>query len=316
MIRFRCPKCDSQMEVDDAFAGRPARCPTCGVEMRVPRAEEAVPVGPMVEKPRPGVTTVKIGGETVEVMPPVDTMALVSVVLAVLSVALMVVVALFIPLAFPWTTGMGLGALVAFLAAMTGLPSYHNVRRSRGRKRGKTLALIAMAAGGLLCISMGAGALAGVYRILSQPTCEDRLQVIYTALRAHADDHDGRLMPTSLERLVEEGYLEAKEWLRCPAQQVVPGTVTYTAYLSPTLPINVRDPIFPPDLMIVSDGLPLDAHKDGMVRVLLLNGDVQLVPVREWESWKRRQATLRQEVAEKAAEREAERKKTPEGGGP
>ena len=40
MIRFRCPNCESQMEVDESFAGRPARCPTCGCDMKVPKEGE------------------------------------------------------------------------------------------------------------------------------------------------------------------------------------------------------------------------------------------------------------------------------------
>ena len=43
MIRFRCPKCEGRMEVDEAFANRAMRCPTCGQDLKVPKKGEATP---------------------------------------------------------------------------------------------------------------------------------------------------------------------------------------------------------------------------------------------------------------------------------
>ena len=38
MIRFQCT-CGKQLKVEDAVAGRAARCPHCGTQVRVPQAE-------------------------------------------------------------------------------------------------------------------------------------------------------------------------------------------------------------------------------------------------------------------------------------
>ena len=40
MIRFECPDCNKNLTVDDAKAGRLARCPGCGQKVRIPELED------------------------------------------------------------------------------------------------------------------------------------------------------------------------------------------------------------------------------------------------------------------------------------
>ncbi len=304
MIRFRCPKCDSQMEVDESFAGRPARCPTCGVELRVPKAE--TPRADTLGPGHPGATAVRVGDEIVEVSPPVETMAIVSLVFVAGGVAATVLITLFLGDMFflpAWVLGMAVGAALALLGALTGLPAYHTIRRSRGLKRGRLLALIGMLGGAAVFLVCVAGAIVGFARHrIQQHTCEENLQAVYAALEAYAKDHDGVLVPRSLEDLARKDYLDSMEYLTCPAYRVRLGTVTYVLYVSEPLP-RLNDPRFPPDLMIVSDGPPHNAHRDGEVRVLQLNGEIRRVPAGKWASYQNEQRRIRHDIAQEAADR-------------
>lgn len=284
MIRFRCPDCDAMMEVDESFAGRPARCSTCGAELRVPKAEEAqAGVAPPAETPA-GVARVKVGGQTVEIHPPLDMLAVTS--LAVLGMAIIAAVAinLMIPSPIVIAAGMGLGAVLALLAGLVGLSSYFNVRHSKGRRRGKVLAMVGMFGGAAACIALGALTLAQWYRISNWPDCDENLKHIYAAMEVYAEDHDGEL-PEHLTDLYANRYLERPEYLICP-------TTLYTHYGhtsyqkingpegAPAIDLD-RDDLFPPDLPIVRDG-PRAEHEDGKIRVLLLGGDVKAVSETEW----------------------------------
>jgi len=293
MIRFRCPKCESQMEVDESFAGRAARCPTCGCDLKVPKeGEPSAPVQPARAATPKGAATVTVDGETVEVVPPLETMVPVAIGFVVLSV-LAFVVSRMIPVAkVPWwTVGGILGALLALLGVMTAIPAYHTVRRSRGRKRGRGHAIITMGAGALLFLVFGVIALIGVSQSLLRPTCKDNLEQIYQALRAYADRHDGAF-PKRLEALVEQGYLDSPNWLTCPAYHVRLGETTYI--LTPDINVSAKQPDgtdwWPTDIMIVSDGAPYDAHGDGYVRVLLLGGEIKYVELAHWTAYQKGQA--------------------------
>lgn len=287
MICFRCPKCESQMEVDESFAGRPARCPTCGCDLKVPKqGESPTPVAPAAATRREGATMVKIGGEQVEVVPPLETMVLVSMALVCLSVVAVLVVGLGRFVTLPWTVGTALGAALALLGVMIGVPAYHNARRSRGRRRGRTHAMISMLVGTGLFLVFLIGAIAGfAHNVWLRPTCEENLDRIYFALRDYAKKHDGAF-PDSLEVLADEGYLDSRSWLTCPAYRFQIGTLTYV--FAPD--INVNNPLWPPDQMVVSDGAPYNAHADGYVRVLLLNAEVKKVPLAEWSVYQAAQA--------------------------
>jgi len=273
MIRFKCPNCESQMEVDESFAGRAARCPTCGCDLKVPKEGEPPPaVQPARATPRKGAAKVTVDGEQVEVIPP-------------LAVGLGRFVTL------PWTVGGMLGALLALLGVVIAVPTYHTIRRSRGRKRGRGHALITMATGGLLFLLFGVTALVGWTQWMLRPTCEEGLKTIYQALRAHADRHDGAF-PKSLEVLVEQGYLDSPNRLTCPAYHVRAGETTYI--LTPDINTDAKQPDgtdwWPPDTMIVSDGPPYDAHGDGFVRTLLLSGDVKHVKLTHWSAYQKGQS--------------------------
>lgn len=288
MIRFHCPQCESQMEVDESFAGRAARCPTCGFGMKVPKqGEPSTPVAPAAAPPRQGAPTVRIDGQKVEVLPPVETMVVVSMgfVAIALVAPLIIGLALGSFFQYPWTVGATIGALAALLGVMVAVPGYYNVRRSRGRRRGRAHAVMALGVGGGLFIIQVIGALAGfAANVWLRPTCEQNLEHIYTALRAYAEKHNGAF-PAGLDALVEEKYLDSPRWLTCPTYAVQVGTPTYI--LTPD--INIKNPLFPKDLMIVSDGPPYDAHGDGTVRILLLGGEIQRVPYARWELFQKGQ---------------------------
>jgi hypothetical protein len=308
------------MEVDESFAGRPARCPTCGHDLRVPKTGEPTPVRGTESPSRPGVTIVKIEGERIEIVPPIETLAVISLGVVGLGLALFLVLGLrVIPTVFPWMIAGFLGSLVVLLGAIMAIPAYHSIRRSRGHKRGLPLALAALAAGGGLFLAfLSIGFVTYALSNLSRPSCEENLRHIYAALRAYADKHQGALPDghkTTLEALVKEGYLDDENYLTCPAYRVVPGTVTYV--LTPY--INVNNRLFPADLLIVSDGAPYSAHGDGYVRVLLLDGKVDKIPLSEWpkyqEAQKQRWNKILNEIrqpAKPAASAPAQPEETPD----
>ena len=313
MIRFRCPRCESEMEVDESFAGRQARCPTCGCDLKVPKAgEPSPPIQPARATPRKGATTVTVDGRQVEVVPPLETMVFVSMAFVLLSVAAALVVGLGGFVTPPWAVGGTLAALLALLGVLIAVPAYHTVRRSRGRKRGRTHALIAMAAGALLFLMFGVIALVGWSQWLLRPTCEQNLKKIYHALVAYADNHAG-VFPQSLDVLAKEEYLENPNWLICPSYRVPVGETSYI--LTPDIDTSAKRPDgsdwWPRDTMIVSDGPPYKAHGDGFVRVLLLGGEVKRVKLAEWAAYQKTQAerwnkTLRQirQAKEEAARKD------------
>ena len=294
MIRFRCPKCDAKVEVDESFAGRQGRCATCGYDFRVPKTGETTPVSGMVAPTRPGATVVKIRGETVEILPPLETLAVAAMAAVGLSVVAVLVIGLSQLWTPPWAVGMALGAMLALLSIVISLAAYNSIASARGRKRGRKLAVGALAAGGGLFLVYLVGAIVGfVMWSAWRPPCEKNLEVISVALSNYARAHNGAFPDghkTNLKTLVEQGYLGSADWLACPAYQVVPGTQTYV--LTPD--VNNRD--FPPDTMLVSDGMPLDAHKDGLIRVLLADGKVIKVPLAGWQTYKTAQEAKWNEI--------------------
>jgi len=282
------------MEVDESFAGRHARCATCGADLAVPRTGEPdTSITPLEPAGPSGPTTVHIGDEIIEVVPPVETMAVVSVVFLGASAASVFVIGLGRFVTDPWMIGPSLGALLALLGAMTAVPAYHSIRRSRGRKRGKLLAVIGMIGGAALTLGFGTVATVKIINNLwLRPSCEDNLGKIYAALRQYAGRHDGKI-PKDLEVLVREGYLADRNWLTCPEYQVPIGSCTYQMAISPGIDINLNNRgVFPPSLMIVSDGAPYDSHPDGLVRALLLDGTIEKIPFERWERYRAEQGKL------------------------
>jgi hypothetical protein len=292
MIRFRCPKCDAKMEVDESFAGRPARCATCGYDLRVPKTGEPTPLGAATPA-RPGATTVKFQGEQVEIVPPMEPMAIISVALVALSVVVMLAAGVSGYVAPPWAVGAALGSLVALLGAIIAIPAYHTIRRSKGRRRGLGLATGGLAGGAGLFLIFGLIALVLFARQWYRPPCEDNLKTIYQALRAYTAKHDGAF-PKSLETLVRDGLLDG-DCLTCPAYRVALGTQTYI--LTPD--VNVSNPLWPADTMVLSDGPPYDAHGDGFVRVVLLDGHVEKIPTADWPKYQQAQAARWNEILNK-----------------
>jgi hypothetical protein len=216
----------------------------------------------------------------------------------------------------PWAVGALLGALLALLGIIVGVPAYHSVRRSKGRRRGRTHAVISMLAGTALFLVFLVIALVGLFQYyLMRPTCEENLKHIYTALRAYAEDHGGAF-PPELETLVDDGRLDGDHWLTCPAYKVPVGRPTYV--LTPEINIRAKRPDgqewWPPDTLIVSDGPPYFAHDDGTVRALLLGGEITHVPHRDWaayqkdqtDRWSRTLTEIRTAEADAAAGEAAE----------
>jgi len=296
MLRFKCPKCDAKMEVDESFAGRGARCPTCGYEFRVPKTGEAAQTRGMVEPAKAGVTTVKVQGETVEILPPLEILAVMSTVFIGLSVLAVLVIGLSRLWAQPWAVGMALGTLLALLSVVMALSAYSSIATSRGRKRGKGLAKLAMAVGGGLFLVNLVGAIVGFVTAAWKPPCEENLRVISVALANYAQKHNGAYPDghkANLSTLVEEGYLSSADYLTCPAYQVLPGEQTYVLIQD----LNNRD--FPPEMMLVTERPPYDAHKDGMIRVLLISGKIIKVPLADWQQFKIAQEAKYKEVLDK-----------------
>jgi len=289
MIRFRCPHCDSQMEVDESFAGRPARCPTCGTTLKVPSEDASHARAAPAAGPRAGTARVTIGGEDVDVVPPLETMVVVSMVCVGLAVVVFLLAGLVKFVTLPWAVGALLGMLVALLGVIVAIPAYHNIRRSKGRRRGRTHALITLGAGsGLFLIFAVLALILFLRHFYMRSTCKENLEHIYVALRTYADDHDGAF-PPALETLTEERYLSSNRWLTCPAHiEASIGDNTYV--LTPQINIEAKrpngEPWWPPDTMIVSDGRP-NAHKDGKVRALLLNGEIKYIPLGEWYAYRK-----------------------------
>ena len=325
MIRFHCPQCESQMEVDESFAGRAARCPTCGFGMKVPKqGEPSTPVAPAAAPPRQGAPTVRIDGQKVEVLPPLETMVVVSMVFVAIALVAPLIIGLALGSLFqyPWTVAATIGALAALLGVMVAVPGYYNVRRSRGRRRGRAHAVMALGVGGGLFIVQVIGALAGfAANVWLRPTCEQNLEHIYTALRAYADKHDGAF-PAGLDALVEEKHLDNPRWLTCPAYAFQVGKPTYI--LTPD--VNIKNPLFPKDLMIISDGPPYNSHEDGRVRYVLLSGDIKSIEHTKWDALRKAQverwnAIMNQirepdkVAAQKRAEAEAAKEKEEGDGG-
>jgi len=313
MLRFRCPECETPMEVDESFAGRSARCPTCGHTLRVPKAEPSPGPVPRVDGQPSGPNTVRVHGESVEVRPPLETLAVVGPALAALAVVAFLLLGLdpFGISYSSWLVGFTVGAMLSLLAAVFGLSGYQSVLRSRGRKSGRLPALIGTFGGLGLFIVLGAGAVVlSVKAFVLRPTCEDNLKVIYKGLKDYAAAHEGKL-PRNLEELVREKYVDSNRWFTCPAYRVSVGTQTYR--LMPLIDMN--DPLYPPDMMIVADGEPIDSHRDGNVCVLLKDGTVTTVPRARWDAYFTAQQRKYTEVLRQLRKRAEASGAAPEGGG-
>jgi hypothetical protein len=79
--------------------------------------------------------------------------------------------------------------------------------------------------------------------------------------------------------------------------------------------IDMNDPLYPPDMMIVADGEPIDSHRDGNVRVLLKDGAVTTVPRARWDAYFTAQQRKYTEVLRQLRKRAEASGAAPEGGG-
>ncbi|MDP6379857.1 MAG: hypothetical protein QF662_00810, partial [Phycisphaerae bacterium] len=169
-----------------------------------------------------------------------------------------------------------LGMLMAILASMVSLTAYHSVRRSRGLRRGKQVAAAGLIGGGTLFLVFLIVAVWSFVDYANRPPCEENLQSIWDALGRYADTHEDKF-PPKLEDLVAGAGLDRAR-LTCPAYRVRPGQRTYQ-YLA-----NLNRKDFPADLAFVYDGKPR-SHKDRLIRVLLIGGEIKKVPTADWDAF-------------------------------
>ena len=289
MIRFHCPSCDARMEVDESFGGRAARCPTCSHELKIPTAADAAAAAK--GSPRSGAAVIDVDGEKVEVRPPIEATAKLSAGLVCAAVVAWAA-GTFGPFAAnSWAFGGLVGALLAALGAIMSLPAYQTIKRSHGGKRGTGMATAGLIAGAVLFVVFMGAATYGLVTFKIRPPCEENLKQIYAALMKYADAHDGAF-PKDMGELVRGKFLDSDQWITCPAYQDKSiGTQTYQ--LTPD--VNIKNPMFPPDMMIVCDGPPYNLHEDGFVRILVLRGEgdaspIKLVSTKEWPAFQKGQS--------------------------
>jgi hypothetical protein len=289
MIRFRCPSCEAKMEVDDAFVGRAARCATCGETLKIPRQSETTPRA-QATPARPGATTIKVEGESVEVVPPFETtayLAIGSVALSVLLFIISILIGWLADIESSLILASVLGAILSAVGGMLGLSAWYAVRRSRGRKRGGQMALLSMIVGGVICLLSLVGFVIGIAQYYYRQPCEKNLEAIYLALQAYAAKHDGELPPKppevnpeslGLKVLISDGELRDRSWLKCSA---APGSPSYQ-YV-PDISLNPKyKSAFPTKMLLVYDVAP---HPDGMLRCLLLDGSIINVTAQDWNRY-------------------------------
>ena len=313
MIRFHCPKCESQMEVDESFAGRAARCPTCGTNLKVPKQGEAPPPAPTrAGPPRPGAATVKVDGQKVEIRPPIEMMVFMSLgFLAGSLISIIIAWSGILNSTKPLTVAGGLGCILGVMGLLTALLSYHSIRRSRGRKGGARLALSSLGAGGGLVLLSFVLLIFGIAtEWLGRSSCEDNLKHIYAALRGFTSKHEDAL-PRELRGLVQEKALDSSSWLTCKEYPAAIGAQTYSYWGTDASRLGVKITQLPPELPIVTDGPPYDLHPDGQVRVLALNGEIKLISTDKWEGFRKAQGEKWNEILNKMRNPKAAKKAEP-----
>jgi hypothetical protein len=289
MIRFRCPQCEAKMEVDESFAGRTARCATCGNTLKIPRQSEPAP--------RPGAATGPAAeSEKVEVVPPIELTAIIGAAAVGLSVLVWLIMWQLRMWNPPLMVACLGGAMMAALGTMIALSAWNIVHRSRGRKRGKRLTNIALLGGAGLFVVFLVGAVVDYALTQRRPTCEQNLTRIHAALLEYAGKHEGAF-PPSLRALVDEKELDSANWLTCPQYQEAPGSQTYEYVKGIDLGSKSKA-LFPGNMMVVSDGAPYNRHDDG-VRVLFLDGTIDTKPKSEFEKYKEMQGKQWQEIQRK-----------------
>jgi hypothetical protein len=201
--------------------------------------------------------------------------------------------------------------MLALLALLTALPSYHSIRRSRGRKGGARLALSCLVAGaGLVLLSFLLLIIGIATEWLGRTSCEDNLKHQYVALRSFTSKH-GESLPRELKDLVEQKFLDSSSWLTCKEYPQAIGALTYSYWGTEASRLGVKITQLPPDLPLVSDGPPYDLHSDKQVRVLTLKGDVQLIPVDKWELYRRAQGDKWNEILNQICNPKAAKKAGP-----
>lgn len=324
MIHFRCPGCTAAIEVPDNYAGRAARCPTCGHKLRVPRSGAG---GPSAESETPtdlddtvsSTSVFRVEGRAYQVRARLEGLLIVSSLVIALSIVVFVAVGLTVPTYDPWTVAGLIAAGFALFGALLVLPAYNSIRRSRGRKGGERLAFINVAAAAVLVVTFLTAA--AVTRALSDYTpCDVRLEMVGRALRDYAAKNQGRFPPRP-ERLVELGML-APSTLTCPR---VPGarsgdpTYARRSWAIDTsgqaaVDLRHRGHVslgFPDDLLILLGGGVHEVVDQATGRTvqarwaLTLGGRALYIPVREVDEELERQRSIIYNVRKRRAVEEA-----------
>jgi len=256
VIVFRCPNCTAEIEVPDHYAGRSARCPTCNRRLRVPQQRRdhsgALTPDDLVDS-QSATGIVMLDGHTYQIRPQVDGMVIASSVVIALSLVPMILVGLTIRVYTPWLWASLIATGVVLFGMLLVLPGYANIGRSRGRKTGRRLGMINIAAGlALIAGFLSAGLIS--YAMADHSTCRSRMQAIHKALMEYATRNDSRFPPRP-ETLVEKGYLKAGK-LTCPKfPGAREGDSTYNEdSYSGQVDLRTDRAEFPGDLMILMGG--------------------------------------------------------------
>ncbi|NIA21523.1 MAG: hypothetical protein GWP05_06060 [Anaerolineaceae bacterium] len=244
----------------DHYAGRGARCPTCSRRLRVPRRRlghsgALTPDELTDSQATSGI--VMLDGHAYQVRPQVEGMVVASSVIIALSVVPMILVGLTIGAYTPWLWASLVATGVVLFGMLLVLPGYANIRRSRGRKTGRRLGMINIAAGlALISGFLSVGLIS--YALADHSSCRSRMLAIHKALMQYAARNDLRFPPRP-ETLVAEGYLKAGK-LTCPkfsgAREGAPtyNRDSYVEDFSGKIDLRTDTAEFPGDLMVLMGG--------------------------------------------------------------
>lgn len=292
MITFRCSGCENEIETPDDYAGRSARCPTCGRRIRVPRKTGLQADSPALglgESPSASSAVFRVDGRTYEVRPKLEGLLVAASAVIGLSLVAFVAVGLTAQVYSPWFLAGLVATCFALFGALLCLPAYQAIRTSGGRKTGQRLAFLNVAVAAVLVLAFLFVAIVWKYMLADSSSCRQRLQAVHVALRQYAAGNGG-LLPSDLQTLVRLGLLKGSKLTCRQVGGVREGTPTYLRHSYPVVQgralVDFRTDLepFPGDLMILMDGGLHDVLDQATGQrvparyVLALDGAVGYVP--------------------------------------
>ncbi|MBN2582936.1 MAG: hypothetical protein JXL80_07705 [Planctomycetes bacterium] len=255
MITFRCSNCKAEIEVPDHYAGRVAQCPTCSRRLRVPQPSADRTSSRRVSAPLDTSSTssiVSLDGQIYQIQPQIEGMMIAAAAVIAASLPVMLLVGLKLRAYSPWLWGGLIATGVVVFGMLLVVPGYSNIRRSRGRKSGRRLGMMAIA-GGLTLVATYLSVGLITYAVADHSSCRSRLTAVHRALMQYASRNQGYLPPRP-ETLVEQGYLRAAK-LTCPQHgHVREGDPTYIPEsYNPRIDLRTEGDEFPGDTIILID---------------------------------------------------------------